>query len=284
MRPVGGLQQRLKGNATYGIVKCTVPSGIRALQGDGERDIFASSGRYLFDWIDVNSISVRRVSVWVARLLASGVVMRWVAWTVVGLASVAACLSAGANEQKWYASLEGGASATGISGMATHIGLCGILFGCPPLPDGTTESGWSVVGAVGRHFSKNFRVELELGIHDGSFEGAGGFSDTTLIVNAIYDIPLSSEFTASFGAGLGLDWASTDTPSLVGATNETTALASQILAGISYAVSEKTALTFTTRYISTSGSDDLQAQIGTYAVDIDKFDHVNATIGLRFHF
>ena len=122
------------------------------------------------------------------------------------IAALSLSLSASAGERTWYASVEGGAAFGSVSARGIEAPLCGTLLPAPPCaPDTSLDTCWAAIGAVGTHVAPNIRLEGEVGYRSQKLGGRGDLTQTTLMANALYDIPVAKELTLSLGGGFG--WA-----------------------------------------------------------------------------
>ena len=211
----------------------------------------------------------------------------------VGVAIAVGALSADAGERQWYASIEGGAEfSTGdVGSIIVASPLCGGLGLGPCEPDTSLETGWAAFGTVGTHIAPNVRLEGELGYRSQSLGGRSDLSQTTLMVNALFDVPVSDQLTLSLGGGLGYDWVDTGSGNRGLLPGDDAAFAYQLIAGLSYDISESVALTLNYRYTNAE-FDDLHAEVddvggrpGAWAIAVNDWDTVGTvSVGLRFGF
>lgn len=211
-----------------------------------------------------------------------------------GVASItfAMSLTAGADagERAWYASVEGGIEIGGGEVSASIVGgpLCGVLFPCAP--DTSIDSGLALFGAVGTRVAPNVRLEAEVGHRSQVIGGQNDLTQTTLMANAIYDLPLLADLTLSIGAGVGVDWVNTGAGGIGPLPDGETAFGYQVIAGLSYDLSEILALTVNYR-LTQAQFDDLYAEVngipasGTFGLAVEDWDTTGTvTVGLRFGF
>ena len=140
-------------------------------------------------------------------------------------------------------------------------------------------------GAIGIKLKEKYRVEGEIGYHSNGANrtnnGQGfSFSVISFMGNAYFDIPTQSPLNPYVGAGLGFGLArgSDDTfdssdSDLVGAV--------QLMAGVSYDISPKAALTFGYRYFTTSDPAFFLATPGFFETEYSSHDFL---FGARFQF
>lgn len=181
---------------------------------------------------------------------------------LLGLTVFAYCaFSANAGERGWYASIEGGANWTDadIGGIVASP-LCGLLFPCTT--ETSTDPGWAAFGAVGTSIGENLRVEAEVGHRVSGLGDRGDITNTTVMLNGRFDVPLSDAMALSLGGGIGVDWVQTELsqPNPF-STDSDTVFAYQLIAGASYALSDRLDLTLTYRYLGTSSMDTLYADV-----------------------
>lgn len=182
----------------------------------------------------------------------------------------------------WYIGLEAGATWN-----SDNDALFG--EGVPPTTPVAIDydTGWAAIGTLGYAFAGNWRLEGEFGYRDNDIDSingvrTGGEHNTmSLMANILYDIPLTDRFTVSIGAGAGGVHEQFDDGLLD--QDEDINFAYQGLAGLSYAIGQRTDLTLNYRYMRTDESDFHGAHAGHtdfYALD-DGESHT-VTVGLRF--
>lgn len=149
------------------------------------------------------------------------------------------------------------------------------------------DTGWAVLGTMGYAFAGNWRLEGEFGYRDNDIDTingvrAGGEHNTmSLMANILYDIPLTDRFTVSIGAGAGGVHQQFDDGLLD--QDEDTNFAYQGIAGLSYAIGQRTDLTLNYRYLRTDEADFHGAHAGhTDFYDLDDGESHTVTVGLRF--
>ena len=197
---------------------------------------------------------------------------------------------ADAGERTWYLSIEGGAAVGGNVSAAILDGpLCGLLgFGPGCQPDASVESGWAALGAVGMRVMSNLRIEGEAGYRSQELGSRNDVTQTTVMVNALFDIPLSEAFELSIGGGLGFDWIDTgagDRGPLLGSDS---AFAYQLIAGLSYDIADNVELTLNYRYTDADFEDLYAVVDGTPTgsawgvVAYEREASGTVSLGLRF--
>lgn len=203
--------------------------------------------------------------------------------------------AANAGDREWYVSIEAGATFGGdyetLGVLSSPLcGMLGIGPGCAP--SGSVEAGWAALGAVGAYVMPNLRLEAEVGQRSQSLSGYSGLTNltqTTLMANALFDIPMSERFTLSIGGGLGIDWVDTGAGDVGMYSGSDTALAYQLIAGLSYDLADNIDLTLNYRYTD-SQIDNLHAVVDGappgFLWDVVAVDGIAATstisAGLRF--
>jgi opacity protein-like surface antigen len=136
--------------------------------------------------------------------------------------------------------------------------------------------------------SDNLRIEGEVGYRNAGFGDRGDISNTTLMLNALFDIPVTESLSFAGGGGLGIDWIATDLSS--DAADNASVFAYQAIAEASIELTDRIDLTLTYRYLDASGADDLYAEVAmrgaapgsTAAVRIDDVSTSTVSVGLRF--
>ena len=209
---------------------------------------------------------------------------------LLGLAVFACCaFGANASERGWYASIEGGVNWTDadIGGIVAYP-LCSLLFPCTT--DTSTDPGWAAFGAVGIAVGENLRVEAEVGHRVSGLGDRGDITNTTLMLNGRFDVPVSDAMALSLGGGIGVDWVQTELsqPNPF-STDSDTVFAYQLIAGASYALSDRLDVTLTYRYLGTSSMDTLYANVGidgaaglSAVASVVDVDASTVSIGLEF--
>ena len=215
--------------------------------------------------------------------------MRRFVGCVLSVAVFATPVDAGSSA--WYASIEGGVSSA--DAVVTTVGgpACGILGLSSCEGDGSTDAGWAGFASVGANVSESLRIEAEVGQRNSQLGGRGDLTSTTLMLNGRFEVPLGESLSILAGAGIGVDWISTE--EVEGLSPDSgVAFACQGIAGLSYALSDQVDLTLTYRYLDTEGADEVYAVVnvkGTFPAleRVARVDDVSAnsvTIGLRFGF
>lgn len=161
--------------------------------------------------------------------------------SVVAVLSLAA--PAGAGERPWYLGLEGGVELDG-------------------------DSGWAALVTVGRGIASNINLEAEFGYRGTSESGwlPVDIDQASLMMNAVYEAPLSEQVSLALGVGAGADYVSVEYP--WGSSESEVELAVQLKLGLNVELSESTDLVANFRYLET--------------VTDSAIDNTTLTIGLRF--
>ncbi|MCE9522607.1 MAG: porin family protein [Alphaproteobacteria bacterium] len=227
--------------------------------------------------------------------------MRSLVWgTAAGILSLVGAANAG--ERNWYVAIEAGISDTSASGTqyfpATSFAVFGgdlsATFPILATPDGASgllastavdfstldhDESVTFLATIGTHLTESVRIEAELARRSADF-GSAEIGQTTVIVNAAYDVPLIDKFSLSLGAGVGVDRITLDTPS---ANDSSLALALQATAGVSYALSDGASIVLNYRYLDAPGSS--VGSISTGAIgetQVEDLSDSAITLGIRF--
>ena len=182
---------------------------------------------------------------------------------VVGCLVGILCLATPANAggRTWYFGIEGGLEFSGAEAVYSR----------------SDSQGGALLATIGSAISSRIYLEGELGIRSNQFEGSFGNVDAaqlTLMVNAIYEAPLSKEISIDLGVGIGTDFIVLDDG--FGSDGDAK-VAAQLKLGLNFALSEATAVTLDYRYLKGFGGDYYLAGGGDKSI-------VNntVTVGLRF--
>jgi len=203
----------------------------------------------------------------------------------------------------WYLGIEGGAS---------WIGDTDVVFNDVTLPppdfavaSAEFDTGWAAFGTLGYAWN-NWRLEFELGYRDneidaltptfdpgGVFFGGKTFSGADLtefsqMVNIVYDWRFSDRWSLSLGAGVGgdlinLETNTTPNPAFT-VDDDDYVFAWQLLAGLNYAIGQRTDLFVNYRYFNADepSFDGFNGGGAPILIDIDDLEKHTLTIGLRF--
>lgn len=200
-------------------------------------------------------------------------------------------LSASAGERAWYVAVEGGMNWSDVSAEGAALPLCGILGLTPCGPDTSTDAGWAAFATIGIHAAENLRLEGEVGRRSAGFGDKGDITNTTVMLNGLLDIPMSSSISMSVGAGLGFDWVSTDQQAAAPfpTSDNSSGFAYQAIAELSYSLSDRVDLTVSYRYLGTSSFDELYADVRMYGAGgdtaiarVNDVSSSSISVGLRF--
>ena len=206
-----------------------------------------------------------------------------------------------AGEKGFYGSVFVGAS------FPATVDFKGVIGGSPQSVETDYDTGYAVGATLGKSWglvgSVRPRTEIELSYSESDvdtifFSGngpaeeinvAGDSSSTTVFANALLDIPLSGiPVTPYIGAGIGVAFTEQDFaygPGVhVGDSDEV--FAAQLIAGASYDISDRFALTLDGRYQRAFGVESRRVApngtvTGTVEDDLDTFA---VTLGLRIKF
>jgi outer membrane protein OmpA-like peptidoglycan-associated protein len=189
----------------------------------------------------------------------------------------------------WYVSLEGGAN--WIEDW-DHTFFPGVTPA-----SASFETGWAVLASVGYGWN-NWRLEFEAGYRDN--DGDGGtwnlapfgastfnydMSEVSLMLNVLYDIPLTERMSLSLGAGAGADFVDVDLNYFgLPASDDDWVFAYQAIAGLNYAIGRQTDLFVNYRYFRATEPDFNFVPVIGQTVSGDDLVKHTATIGLRYHF
>jgi len=184
------------------------------------------------------------------------------------------------------------------------------------------NNGWAAFARLGYRFNPNWRLELEGGYRSGDigtvransgtqglcnltpasggcFSPEGDIKSSTLMANLIYDFGAADAALRPFvGLGVGVNRVATDAigglranrAAVLGADDTSVEFAAQAIAGLAWAISERTSLDLTYRYLTgdaswastTSGTGVGATQFGTWEGDYDQSHTVS--LGLRYSF
>jgi outer membrane protein OmpA-like peptidoglycan-associated protein len=184
------------------------------------------------------------------------------------------------------------------------------------------NNGWAAFARLGYRFNPNWRLELEGGYRSGDigtvransgtqglcnltpatggcFSPEGDITSTTLMANLIYDFGSADAVLRPFvGVGVGVNRVNTQTigalranrSAAFAADDSSAEFAAQAIAGLAWAISERTSLDLTYRYLTgdaswastTSGTGVGATQFGTWEGDYDQSHTVS--LGLRYSF
>lgn len=149
----------------------------------------------------------------------------------------------GAGERGWYMGLEGGVEFDGASG---------------------TDSGWAGLATLGVGITSHASLEAELGYRSTSAESffPVDVDQTSLMLNAVYEAPISKEISFAIGVGVGIDEVGIDFGFFEDSEIE---VATQVKLGLSMDVGESAELVANYRYmemVTDSGISNSTLTIG----------------------
>jgi outer membrane protein OmpA-like peptidoglycan-associated protein len=195
-----------------------------------------------------------------------------------------------------YFAIEGGASWVGDNSILQETAVTGVVTTGAAFA-AQFETGWAIMGTLGYAFDNNLRAELEAGYRRNDFDrltqflptitgasAAGDLSEFTLMANLLYDFRLGDKLTLSIGGGIGADHARLKVGQLGFSGNEWV-LAYQGIAGLSYAIGERTQLFVNYRYLH-ADAPEYTAALGANTVQhtalLSDLGKHSATLGIRF--
>lgn len=215
-------------------------------------------------------------------------------------AALALCTPAAqAGLKGWYIGIEGGANWVNdtdynVIGTAitTHTHFINFDY----------DAGWAFLATVGYGYDENWRVELEAGYRknkadrfelsptvSSSFttvtEPGGELREFSLMINALYEVPVAEKISLSLGAGAGVDHA--DFEDDIYGSDESWNFAYQGIVGLNYQVGERSQVFARYRYFVVSDPEfTFTAPDGVHycCYDFDTIQKHTATIGFRYFF
>ena len=144
---------------------------------------------------------------------------------------------------------------------------------------------WRGIATLGYAWDNHVRLEGEFGYTDpdaklfvgpnGNGSASGDLQEITLMGNLLYDAPLSERWYLTFGGGLGWGF-------LTANSEDKSALAWQLIAGVTYRVSPDVDLQFDYRYVSIEKVDIADNQRASYA--FGPVASNNLMLSLRWYF
>ena len=167
----------------------------------------------------------------------------------LGLVALAIAMSMGvpaeAGKRDWYVGIEGGIEFDGW---------------------GKGDTGWAGLATLGKEITEHVSFEAELGYRSTTnVWWPIDISQTSLMVNAVYDAQLTKEIGIELGIGAGVDRINFD---YWFADFEETEYAGQFKAGLTFALTEETDLVASYRYVEMLSDSPV--------------NNSTLTIGLRF--
>jgi OmpA-OmpF porin, OOP family len=194
----------------------------------------------------------------------------------------------------WYVSLEGGANwvedwdHTQFTTIPVQTQIASAAF----------DTGWAVLASVGYGFGGGWRAEFEAGYRDNDIDAytsqgvpapfftEGSLSEASLMMNVLYDIPITERMSFTLGAGAGGDFSQLEINGTAAQQLEDDhwSFAYQGIAGLNYAIGQQTSLFVNYRYFrSTDPQYDFRPVVPGFFEGDDHVKHT-ATIGLRYAF
>jgi opacity protein-like surface antigen len=162
--------------------------------------------------------------------------------SVVGILSLAAPADAG--ERGWYLGLEGGIETDG-NGASGDWGFAGLA-------------------SAGHGVTSNLNLELEFGYRATTVDEQNyDIDQTSLMLNAVFDVPVTDEISLSLGLGLGVDRVQADMNGFE--LGDEVEVASQLKLGASWDIGDGTELVTNYRYmemITDSGISNSTLTVG----------------------
>jgi opacity protein-like surface antigen len=170
---------------------------------------------------------------------------------LVGLSSLGVAASAG--EREWYFGVEGGVEFDGTYNE-WH------------------EDGLAILATAGRRITPHFSLEGEFGYRS-TYDWLLDVSQTSVIVNAVYEAPLTEQISLSVGAGVGFDYIEIEYNGggfLFSSIEGDLHSAAQLKLGLIFKVDE--AIDVTANYRLMTALDN----------DVRGLDNATLTVGMRF--
>ncbi len=185
-----------------------------------------------------------------------------------------------ANFNGWYLSMEGGANWVADWDHVVNVNNQG---------NASFDTGWAVLASVGYAFEGNWRTEFEVGYRSNNIDAitsdgvlqssTGDLWEGSFMVNALYDIRLGDRLGLSLGVGAGGDFADL---SLNGRSDDEWTFAYQGIAGLNYAIGQRTSAFINYRYFRAHQPEFSFAAQGGPTLDGDDFQKHTVTFGLRY--
>lgn len=160
------------------------------------------------------------------------------------------------------------------------------------------DTGWAISAQAGYRFHNGFRGELALDYRKNNVDSIdyfgpvgdadGDVSQTSLMANVLYDIPLGDDFAVSLGAGVGLASANIDitglSDSLIVDKGDGWGFAWQLIGGVSWSLSPNTEFYAEYHYFRNDRHD-----VTTFPNGIPRdvgmdLENSTAMLGVRFAF
>lgn len=187
----------------------------------------------------------------------------------------------------WYVGLEAGANWRG------EVDQHQVPFTGPDAHQWFNfDTGWGVLGTVGYAFN-SWRFEVEAGYRENDldhfqgtqgtdfFPNEAGSTEFTLMANVAYDFAIADRWSLSLGAGAGMDCINT-TSQTNGFDDTACAFAYQGIAGVNYALSDRTTVFVDYRYLMVDDVDFTDVSSFTATLYQSSLDAQTVTLGVRF--
>jgi OOP family OmpA-OmpF porin len=214
------------------------------------------------------------------------------------LGAVASLVMAGsanaAHFQGWYISMEAGANWISDADVDNDTIDPTFLGGFAPT-EASFDTGWAGMLSMGRTWG-DFRTELELGYRANDLESfvvtgteytGGVFEEFSAMANLVYDWRLGERWSLALGAGVGADQIHYDNDSgfhTVPIHDTQWVFAWQLIAGLNFEMSERSALFVNYRYFNPQDAEFTEVD-GFGDVHNDSYDDITkhtVTIGWRY--
>jgi outer membrane protein OmpA-like peptidoglycan-associated protein len=194
----------------------------------------------------------------------------------------------------WYVSLEGGANWVEDWQHNIFSTVGGVVTNVVPAT-ASMETGWAVLASVGYGFGGGWRAEFEAGYRDNDLDTyttsgvvvpgvTGNLSELSLMLNILYDIPLTERMSLSLGAGAGADFAQVEGFLGTAVEDDHWSFAYQGIAGLNYDIGRQTALFVNYRYFRATDPEFDGRPIVAGFIEGDDFEKHTVTVGLRYAF
>lgn len=150
------------------------------------------------------------------------------------------------------------------------------------------DTGFGLLGQVGRYLPYNFRVEAELGWRRNDMDAWNGASidgDTnvlSLMGNLYYDIPTGTALTPYIGVGLGGAHVTMDSRRAgLSVDDDANVWAYQGIAGVDYRLNDRLSLKADYRYFAT---DDFDMKVSNGTTSDSEYSSHNVMVGFTYRF
>ena len=211
----------------------------------------------------------------------------------VGALALCAAPAQAAHFNGWYVGLEGGANWTDDWNHQQNTTFLGVVTDTDPAT-ASYDTGWAGIATVGYAFH-NWRVELEGGYRHNSLDSLvqfdpgptiesnnGHLNTWSIMGNVLYDIPLTERFSLTLGAGAGGARSDIKYESGPGFKDSDWNFAYQGIAGVNYAIGQRTELYLDYRYFRVVDPDFNFNNSTPHFVNGDDIVNHTVTVGLRF--